>query len=261
METSNNTAGGTYLYAVIPKYVAPKLGQIPGVEQGNVYTVESGELAAVVSDVPSQDEMRPERRLVAAHQEVLRRATDASPVVLPVSFGTIAGDPDGVRELLKRYEKDLSDQMQQVEGKIQMGVRVSYTAAESSVFEFLVANSPELHEARERIATSGREPTREEKIDLGQMVDAVLGQLRDEYAQKVEQAIGAAARFKRNPPRNEKEFVNAAFLVAKDRQSDFESAVQSLGGLFPDSFTIEELGPFPPYDFVDLHVKSLQSTH
>lgn len=259
METT--AAGGTYLYAVVPKSVASKIEQVRGVEQGNVYTVESGELAAVVSDVPSREEMRPERRLVAAHQEVLKRATEASPVVLPVSFGTIAGDPEGVRELLKHYEQDLSDQMQHVEGKVQMGVRVSYTASHPSVFEFLVASSPELREARDRIANIGREPTREEKIDLGQLVDAALGKLRDEYARGVEQAIGVVGECKRNPPRSEKEFVNAAFLVGKDKQPDFESAVRSVAGFFPDSFMVEELGPFPPYDFVELHVKSLQSAH
>jgi hypothetical protein len=258
METK---AGGTYLYAVVPKAVAPKLGRIQGIEQGRVYTVESGDLAAVVGDIPSREELRPERRLVAAHQDVLERAAEASPAVLPVSFGTIAENPEDVRELLVRYEQDLSGQMQHVQGKVQMGVRVSYTASRPSVFEFVVANSPELRETRDRIARSGREPTRDEKIDLGQMVDAVLGNLRDEYARRVEQALGAVAECKRNPARQEREFVNEAFLVPKDRQAEFEAAVQSLGGLFPDSFTVEELGPFPPYDFVQLHVQSLGPAH
>lgn len=259
METKE--AGGTYLYSVVPKSVAPQLGQLRGVQQGQVYAIESGELAAVVSDVPSREELRPERRLVAAHQGVLVRAAEASPAVLPFAFGTIAENPEGVRDLLVRYQQDLSEQMHRVEGKVQMGVRVSYTASEPGVFEFLVGNSPELREARDRLAGSGREPTREEKLDLGQAVDAVLGTLRDEYARRVEQALGPVAECKFRPPRHEKEFVNAALLVPKDRQADFETAVRSLGGLFPDSFTVEELGPFPPYDFVDLHVESVSPAH
>ncbi len=259
MET--NAAGGTYLYSVVPKSVAPRLEHLRGIEQGEVYTIESGELAAVVSDVPNREKLRPERRLVAAHQEVIRRAADASPGVLPFSFGTVAEDPDGVRELLQRYGPDLADQMRHVEGKVQMGVRLSYSASAPSVFDFLVANSSELREARDRMATGGREATREEKIDLGQLVDAVLGRLRDEYARRIEQALGAVAESKRNPPRREKEFVNGAFLVPKDRQAEFDAAVESLAGLFPDSFTVEVVGPFPPYDFVDLHVTSLPPAH
>lgn len=248
---------GTYLYAVLPKASVPgDLAQISGVEDGRVYSVTTGELAAVVSDVPTREEMRPERRLLAAHQGVLRHVTDSSRVVLPVSFGTVAEGADSVRELLERYQKDLSEQMLRVEGKREMGVRVTYEAARPSVFDFLVANNAELREARDAIA--GREATRDEKINLGQKVEAALDSLREEYSRRAEGAIGDLAESKRNPPHSEREFVNLAFLVPISRQADFDVAVQSAAKLFPDSFSVREMGPYPPYDFVDLHVTSLQ---
>ncbi|MGI5865899.1 MAG: GvpL/GvpF family gas vesicle protein [Myxococcales bacterium] len=247
--------GGTYLYAVVPKAAGEEIGELSGVEDGKVYGIESGELTAVVSDVPTQEELRPERRLLAAHQRVLDRVTDASPAVLPVAFGTVAESRAGVRELLERYQEDFSQQMKRVEGKIELGVRLTYQATKPNLFEFLIANSPELRAERDRLAQSGRELTREEKIDLGQKVDAVLSALRDEYAERIVQALGdLGADTKRNPPRNENELVNLVVLVPKDRRADFDAAIESMGPLFPDTFVIEQVGPFPPYDFVEMHL-------
>jgi len=248
-----NEAGGTYVYAVVPKAAAPeKLEEVTGIEDGKVYSVASGELAAVVSDVPTREELRPERRLVAAHQKVLQKVTDASPAVLPVSFGTIAESADGVRELLDRYQQDFSQQIQKVEGKVEMEVRVTYSAEKPSVFDFLLAGNQELRDARDRLA--GHAATREEKIDLGQKVDAVFTALREEYARRLEEAIGDRGEARSNPPRSEKEFVNLSFLVPKDRMADFDAAIQSAGSLFPDNFVVEQVGPFPPYNFVNVHV-------
>lgn len=250
--------GGTYLYAVLPKSSVPgDLGQMQGIENGKVYSITTGELAAVVSDVPTREELRPERRLMAAHQQVLGHVTNASLVVLPVSFGTIADSTESVRDLLQRYQKDLSEQIRRVEGKREMGVRVSYEAQKPSVFDFLVASSPELRQARDAMA--GREATRDEKINLGQKVDGALNALRDEYCRRVEEAIGGVAESKRNPPHNERELVNLAFLVPVSRQAEFDEAVRSAAKLFPDTFSVREFGPYPPYDFVNLHVTSLRA--
>lgn len=250
-------AGGTYMYAVVPKDQPPPAGlaEMEGVEQSHPYLITAGGLTAVVSDVPTRGELRPERRHLAAHQRVLERVTGTSKAVLPVSFGTIADDTQGVRELLERYQADLSGQIRRVEGKVEVGVRVSYTATKPSLYEYLVSSSPELRAARDALFQGGREPTRDEKIDLGKQVDEVFGALREEYAARVEKAVGSLGSSKRNPPRSESELVNLAFLIPRDKLRDFDDVVESLGGLFPDSFTVAQWGPFPPYDFVELRVK------
>ena len=256
METTQQTQDkGTYLYAVVPAGSVANLDEIAGVEQGKVYAIASSDLAAVVSDVPSRGEMRPERKHLSAHQQVLERVTGASPVVLPVSFGTIAESPESVRTLLDSYHQEFANQMRRVEGKIEMRVHLAYAASKPSIFEHLVNGNPDLRAARDRTFGSGAEPSREAKIDLGQKFEALLSQLREECVQKLEQALEGVAEFKRNAPRNERELVNLACLVPKAVQADFDSAVRSAAGLFPDSFAIDQSGPYPPYDFVDVHVK------
>jgi hypothetical protein len=230
-----------------------------GVENGKVSTVVNGELAAVYSELPTREELRPERRLLSAHQAVLKKLTDLSSVVLPVSFGTIAESPEGVRGLLERYQQEFARQMKRVKGKVEMGVHLTYAAEKPNIYEFLVASSPELRELRDRVAQSGGQATREDKIDLGQKFDAVLTSVRDQYFEKLEKAFKKIGDVRRNPPRNEKEFVNLACLIPKDGQRDFEAAIEEAARLFPDSFMMQPYGPFPPYDFVELHVKSVAS--
>src|SRR5262245_61736140 len=104
---------GVYLYAIGRQVPVQDMGPV-GVEGSEVYTITEGNLSAVVSDVPRGGELRPERRHLAAHQAVVNAVVDRSPVALPVSFGTIADDEEGIRRLLRRYAGDLSDQMERL---------------------------------------------------------------------------------------------------------------------------------------------------
>ncbi|MFH1572375.1 MAG: GvpL/GvpF family gas vesicle protein, partial [Acidobacteriota bacterium] len=71
---SQNT--GRYLYAIVASAEDRSCGSI-GIDGGLVYSISDGRVAAVVSDVPDQ-KIRPERRNLAAHQEVLKRLMQES---------------------------------------------------------------------------------------------------------------------------------------------------------------------------------------
>jgi hypothetical protein len=249
---------GTYLYAVVSGLSDTDFGPL-GLFDSQVYTVAiangGGQLIAVVSDIPTREELRPERKHLAAHQRVVRKAIDGSRVVLPVSFGTVAESADGIRGLLTRYQADLSEQMRRVEGKVEMAARTYYKAERPSVFDFFVARSPELAEARDRLAGSGRVPTRDEKIELGQAFERALSGARDDYARALESELQPyCAELKRSPVRNEQDLVRLACLVPKEKQGEFQSALERSARAMPDEFGVEENGPLPPYDFIDLHL-------
>jgi hypothetical protein len=254
-EVQQEPVKGTYLYCVVPASLAPQVKGLTGIEGGEVFALQGDGLAAIVSEVATREELRPERRLLSAHQDVLKRMNEMSSAVLPVSFGTIAESPEGVRGLLEHYGKEFSSQLKRVDGKVEMRVRVVYASEKPNVFEFLVASSPELRELRDRVAQSGRQASREDKIDLGQKMEAVLSAVREQATTKLEQGIGKLGEVRQNPPRNETELVSSAWLIPKTRQRDFEAAVEKARQLFPDSFSVQQSGPFPPYDFVELHIK------
>ncbi len=248
---------GTYLYAVVSGLTTPDaLADLEGVLDSPVYTIASGDVLAVVSDVGTTEKLRPERRNLGAHQQVLRQAAQASPRVLPVAFGTIAGGPDDVKELLDRYHDDLVRQLESVEGKQQMGIRLVYGKT-GTIFDYVVAQSPELREVRDAILGQGAEPTRDQKIDLGQRFESALTALRDETGEKLEALLRErCASLKRNPPRTEQEVARVACLVPTQEVAEWEKQIADAAREFPEDFAFEVSGPFPPYDFVDLHLQA-----
>jgi hypothetical protein len=48
--------------------------------------------------------------------------------------------------------------------------------------------------------------------------------------------------------------VRMACLLEKGKEGEFEAALEKAANALPDEFTIEQLGPFPPYDFIELHL-------
>jgi len=73
-----------YLYAIAPDSDGRIFGPI-GLDGGTVYSITNGRVSAVVSDVP--EKLRPERRQLAAHQEVLKRLMGETAGILPVVGG------------------------------------------------------------------------------------------------------------------------------------------------------------------------------
>ena len=48
--------------------------------------------------------------------------------------------------------------------------------------------------------------------------------------------------------------MNAAFLVRRDREVDFDAVVKQIGAKL-DKLTFKYTGPWPPYNFVNIRLK------
>lgn len=250
-------AAGVYLYAVLPKDGAPPLGE--GIEQAKVYTVAEGPLTAVVSDLAEREEggLRPERRNLAAHQGVLKRVLENSPMVLPVSFGTVADGAEGVKTLLRKYQQQFLEQLERVKGRVQMTLHLRYAVETPGVFDYLMEKyNPELGRRRDELFGEGRVATREEKIEFGQAIERLLEASRDELAGVVEEGLGdRCAATKRLALRNERELVRLACLIDGGARAAFDAAVDEVARRFDEHFALDENGPFPAYDFTELHLQ------
>ncbi len=256
MATKVSGAGHVYLYAIVPateKEEGQKDLGIKGLYDSNVFAITHDGVAAVVSEVPATDKLRPERKHLAAHQAVLSHLIEKGGVVLPVSFGTVADSPNSIREMLKKYEKTFRDQIRKVSGKVEMELRVMYEVP--NVFEYFVSKYPELKAERDELYKGNGEPSREEKIELGQHFEAIQSEDREKLTTKVEDKLGSAcSEIKRNRPRNEKEVMRVSCLIDKADTGKFQSALDEASDLFDDNFVFEFNGPLPPYNFVDVRV-------
>jgi hypothetical protein len=241
---------GRYLYAIVPGTEAKSHGGL-GINGGRVYTIADGDVAAVVSDVINQ-KIRPERRHFAAHQGVLKKLMEDTDL-LPMSFGIISAGPKAVRGFLERNHDAISTELRRVSGKVEMGLKVSWDVA--NIFDYMVSTHPELLEARDRLLSSPRKPTQEEKIEIGQLFEELLTADRERHTGLVEDVIGPkCSEVKRNKCRDERNVMNLACLVGRGSLADFESVVLEAAGLFDDNYVFDYNGPWAPHNFVQIEV-------
>ncbi len=251
MAKQTATRSGKYLYAIIAGSEDMSCGPI-GIDGGEVYSISNGRISAVVSDVPNE-KIRPERRNIAAYQEVLKRLIKEN-TALPMCFGIIANGHKEVKNILTRNQETLLVQIRLVAGKVEMGLRVTWDVP--NIFEYFVKTHSELKSARDRIFGSNREPTLEEKIEVGRMFERIHNKDRELYTEKVGGIlVWHCFDIKKNKCRNEREVMNLACLIWREAQDDYEAAVFEAARLFDNNFAFDYNGPWAPHNFVDIDLK------
>jgi hypothetical protein len=251
MARQENEPGGTYLYAIIAGPADRTYGPI-GIDEGLVYCISSGAIAAVVSNI-TQGSLRPQRRNLAAHQRVLKRLMeDGSP--MPMSFGVIAEGPEDIRRILALNEETLVEALRRVSGRVEMGLRVRWDVP--NVFEYLVDRHEELRAARNRAFAGGCEPSREERIELGRMVEHLLNENRAALAERIEQALSSCCiEIKENKTRDECELASLACLIERDKEDAFAQGVVEAANPFDGHYCFDYSGPWAPHSFVDVNLQ------
>ena len=249
-----------YLYAIAGAENARAIAEseLRGVEGGRVTAVVEAALSGATSAVPASDydEAPLNEHLrdldwlaprAAAHQEVNGRLHELLDAVVPVSFGAIYRDDDGVRALLRSRAEELRDRLRSVEGRAEWIVSVERDHAVGGLSEALrdldaeIAAAPPgraflLGKRREEVV---RDERRERDATIAAVAEAAVGTIAERVYREplIEGAeTPAVARF--------------SVLVPRDRQPDLASAVRELersheGG----GYRVRLAGPWPAYRF------------
>jgi hypothetical protein len=236
-----------YVYAISDDAVERNYGKI-GIDGANVYTIPQGALAVVVSDTLNK-KIRPERRKLTAHHEVIAKLM-AKHTVLPAAFGTISGNTNSLLNMLKKNQTLFGQQLKRVNGKVEMGLNVVWNV--HNISEYFVNRYPELEESRDDMLARKRGPTRDQKIDLGRLFEQLLNQEREVHTKAVMRVLSRhCAEIKQNKPRQDREVMRLACLVDRSGQEKFEEeGILLATKLFDDNYTFKFSGPWSPYNFV-----------
>ncbi len=243
---------GRYLYAVIHGAEDRDFGPF-GIDGAMVYALSDGQVAAVVSNIHN-GKIRPERRRLAAHHDVLKRLT-VQGTVLPMSFGIIADGPEAVQRILAANRAAFLEQLRLLDGKLEMGLRVLWDVP--NIFEYFVAASAELRALRDHIVRGGREPSHDDQIELGRLFDQTLTRARQDQTEKVTDVLRRCCfEIKENKPRNEREVMNLACLIGRGTEKEFEQGVFEAAKQFDNHYAFDFNGPWPPHNFVELDLQT-----
>jgi hypothetical protein len=212
-----------------------------GVGDASVRVLEHGELAALVSDLPSA-EIRARRRDLLRHADVLQQAFEEH-VVVPLGFGTVfASGDDVVEELLEPRYEELVALLQDLDGMVELTVRAFYE--ESLVLATIVRDDP-------RIAALRGSQSPGDQVRLGEAVAQALADRRGRDADEIVAELSAHAREVVVEERiAEFELVRAAFLVDRDAVAELDSRAEELAERFGGVVRFKLTGPLPPHHFV-----------
>jgi hypothetical protein len=123
----------------------------------------------------------------------------------------------------------------------------------SNIFEFFVGTNQELKQMRDRVFHSGREPSLDEKLELGRTFEALLHQCRERHTQQVIDTLSPyCAELHAVDPGQEQMIMKLVCLVPKDRLDLFEQGIQEAARKFDDHYNFKFSGPWAPFDFVDV---------
>jgi len=225
---------------------------VPGVEQGPVELLVEGETAAVVTRVEGP-EIRPKRANLLAHNRVLSRGARRNPL-LPATFGTVAESEQRLREVLRCNRGPLVERLQQIRGRVEMGLAVRLVAP--NIFEYFLATHQELRALRDRLYRPGRTPTLDEQIELGRLFDSLLQQGRERNSRKVIEAVRPyCAETRQIDPTDERVIVKLACLVSAGDTQDWERSVEEIARQYSDSYCFQVTGPSAPYHFANVSLE------
>jgi hypothetical protein len=97
-------------------------------------------------------------------------------------------------------------------------------------------------------------------MQYGRLVDSLLQNRSENLVNEIFAALRDVAIASRtNKPIGDKMILNAAFLVEREREPEFDAAVKAIG-LRHENLNIRYTGPWPPYNFVNIRLKLERAT-
>src|SRR6266480_4723906 len=244
-------ARGKYVYCIIQASDPLRFGPLGiGAHPAEVHTVNYRDIAAVVSDTPIEVH-DPTRENVLAHERVnetvMRKHT-----VIPMSFGTVFKTRDDIVELLRAAYEAFKDVLNKMEDKLEFGLKVLW---ERDVIIRQIEDEDEDVRRLKGEISSQKGSTYFARMQYGRLMDAALEARSERYVRDIfEELRPVSVASRANKPIGDKMIMNAAFLVAREKESAFDSKVKQIGARH-GSLTFKYTGPWPPYNFVNIRLK------
>jgi hypothetical protein len=242
---------GKYVYCIIRSSEPLRFGQIGlGTEPGEVHTVHYRDIAAVVSDTPTE-QLDATRENVLAHERVnetvMRQFT-----VIPMSFGTVFRTAEDIVELLRGAYDAFSDVLHKMEDKFELGLKVLWDR--DVIIRELEREDEDIRRLKKEIS-SQKGSTYFARMQYGRLIDGALQTRTERYVAEIfDHFRDVAVASRPNKPIGDKMIMNAAFLVSRDKEPAFDGKVKEIGARY-DLLSFKLTGPWPPYNFVNIRLK------
>ncbi|MBI1938985.1 MAG: GvpL/GvpF family gas vesicle protein [Ignavibacteriales bacterium] len=243
---------GKYIYCIIcaehDRYF--KTGGV-GNRGDEVQTIGHEDLSMVVSSHPLT-KINVNRENMLTHEKIIEVVMKEYDSVLPLRFGTIASSAEEIRNLLDRRYSEFKNILWDVKHKIELGVKGLWTNIDA-IFNEIVEENIEIKRAKEMIQQEECKENVQLKMEVGKLVyKALQKKKRKETQNIIEQLQGVFADIKLNKTVSDETFMNAAFLVDKGREKEFDNIMDDLGDKYRNKIMFKYAGPLPAFNFTNI---------
>jgi hypothetical protein len=242
---------GKYIYCIIETKQERNFGPIGIGNRGDeVLTIGYDDLSTVVSNYPLT-KITVSKENMLAHQKVIERVMKEFDSVLPVRFGTISSSADEIRNLLDRRYREFKTALNDMQHKVELGVKGIWTNMQG-IFDEIVKENKAIRDLKEALEKEGDKNT-QAKMGLGRMVKQALDKKKDKQAEEIVSKLRRTAyNYKLNGTVGDEMFMNAAFLVDKGREKEFDDIMDDLSDKYKDRIKFMYAGPLPVFNFVNI---------
>jgi hypothetical protein len=244
---------GRYVYGILNSKEPMNFGRMGIGGAGEpVYAVNYRDIAAVVSKTPVAM-FDPTRENALAHEHVIETVMK-NYTIIPMSFGTVFRTEDDIREVLKSIYSSLKDVLNQMAGKIEFGLKVNWER--DQIIEELKQQDEDIRRFHSEIVRKQLQSTYFARMQLGRMIDKALSERATSYVREIYEGLrGICVASRDNKPIGDNMIMNAAFLVERRREAEFDSMVNKIAKKYGRRLKFKYTGPWPPYNFVNIRLK------
>src|SRR2546425_8284313 len=209
--------GGRYVYGIVETKEHLNFGKIGIGGAGEpVYTVNHQDIAAVISKT-NVFIFDPTRENALAHEHVIELVMKTH-TIIPMSFGTVFRTDDDIREVLKSIYASLKDVLEQMAGKVEFGLKVTWDR--DQIIEETKQEDEEIRKFHQEIIRKHLQSTYLARMQLGRMIDKALAERSISYVREIYESLrGVCVASRDNQPIGDKMIMNAAFLVERHREA------------------------------------------
>ena len=241
---------GQYAYCIIGARQERNFGPI-GIDGREVLTIGYEDLTMVVSNYPLTRIKATEENMLA-HVRVIEKVMREFDSVLPIRFGTIAASADEIRNLLDRRLGEFKIALRDLDHKVELGVKGTWVDMDV-IFKEIVKENAEIRKMKEKLQNDAAAKNIQKKSDAGKLVEAALQKKKATEAEEIiERLRRTSVSYKLNKTFGDEMFINAAFLVDKGREKEFDNIMCDLSEEFKKRVKFLYAGPLPVFNFVNI---------
>jgi hypothetical protein len=250
---------GIYIYGIVPSFYSPDMFR--SLEHSGVYPITYQNISAIVSESNSAqlDSLDRESlgRLLVHHQKTIEELQSKEfAMFIPMRLGTIVQSKEEVIKILSIGHSIFIDTLKKIEYLIEIDLVVTWADFPKTLAN--ISEHPDIIDLKYQIMERGIAPTQSDQVKIGMLMKEKLIEKNREVESNIIATLSSISQdIKMHEVMNDQMITNAAVLIKKAGNEQFEKIIDQLDEEFKGLLNFKLIGPLPCYSFYTSEIKKL----